>query len=178
MNHGCTIMSRKKKQQSSQWKTPSSPRPKNCATFAATSTCFFFFLSFFLFFFFFFFFGIVHKEFVPSGQTVNRKFYCEVLRRQREDVRCKRSEMWKNGDWLLHHDNAPAYTSLVVKESRQKIKWSLFPSLPTHLTWPPALFTCSLKWKFRLKGRPFVSTEEIQAESQQVLYTLKLAYFN
>ena len=24
--------------------------------------------------------GIVHKEFVPPGQTVNGNFYCEVLR--------------------------------------------------------------------------------------------------
>jgi hypothetical protein len=27
--------------------------------------------------------GIVHKEFVPPGQTVNGKFYCEILRRLR-----------------------------------------------------------------------------------------------
>jgi len=27
--------------------------------------------------------GIVHKEFVPPGQTVNRKFYCEFLRLMR-----------------------------------------------------------------------------------------------
>jgi len=26
--------------------------------------------------------GIVHKEFVPPGQTDNGKFYCQVLRRQ------------------------------------------------------------------------------------------------
>jgi hypothetical protein len=25
--------------------------------------------------------GIVHREFVPQGQTVNTRFYCEVLRR-------------------------------------------------------------------------------------------------
>jgi len=54
--------------------------------------------------------GIVHKEFVPPGHTVNGNFCCEVLRRLRENVRRKRSEMWKNGDWLLHHDNAPAYS--------------------------------------------------------------------
>jgi hypothetical protein len=30
--------------------------------------------------------GIVHKEFVPTGQTVNSWFYCEVLRRLREDI--------------------------------------------------------------------------------------------
>jgi len=30
--------------------------------------------------------GIVHKEFVPTGQTVNSGFYCEVLRRLRKKV--------------------------------------------------------------------------------------------
>jgi len=60
--------------------------------------------------------GIVHKEFVPPGQTVNRNFYCEVLRRMRENVRRKWPEMWKNGDWLLHHDNVPEHTSLLVRE--------------------------------------------------------------
>jgi len=38
------------------------------------------------------------------------KFYCEVLRRLKENVRCKQPEILKNGDWLLHHDNAPAHT--------------------------------------------------------------------
>jgi hypothetical protein len=33
-----------------------------------------------------------------------------------ENVRRKWLEMWKNGDWLLHHDNVPANTSLTVKE--------------------------------------------------------------
>ena len=31
--------------------------------------------------------GIVHKEFVPPGQTVNGHFYCKVLRWLRENVR-------------------------------------------------------------------------------------------
>ena len=31
--------------------------------------------------------GIVHKEIVPTGQNVNSGFYCEVLRRLRENVR-------------------------------------------------------------------------------------------
>jgi hypothetical protein len=29
----------------------------------------------------------MHKEFVPPGQTVNAKFYCDVLRGLREDMR-------------------------------------------------------------------------------------------
>ena len=93
--------------------------------------------------------GIVHKEFVPPSQTVNGNFYCEVLRWMRENVRQKRPEMWKNRDWLLHHDNAPAHTSLLVREF---LTWPLFPTLPTHLTWPPAISTCSLKWNSSWKG--------------------------
>ena len=60
------------KQQSTQWKTPSSPRPKKArqvhSDIKSMLTMFFDNR------------GIVHKEFVPPGQTVNGKFYCEVLR--------------------------------------------------------------------------------------------------
>jgi len=33
--------------------------------------------------------GMVHHEFVPKGQIVNAEFYCNVLRRLREDIRRK-----------------------------------------------------------------------------------------
>jgi len=38
--------------------------------------------------------GLAHKEFVPPGQTVNGKFYCEVLKRLREDIQCKRPDRY------------------------------------------------------------------------------------
>ena len=57
----------------------------------------------------------MHKEFVPPGQAVNGTFQCEVLRRLRENVRRKQPEIWKKGDWFLHH-NMPAHASLVVGE--------------------------------------------------------------
>jgi alpha-L-fucosidase len=60
--------------------------------------------------------GTVHKEFVPPGQTVNGKFYCEDLKRLMEGIRRKRPDKWKNNNWLLHKDNMPAHTSLVVRQ--------------------------------------------------------------
>ena len=39
--------------------------------------------------------GIVHKEFVPPGHTVNAAFYVEVLKRLRENVRRKRPDQWR-----------------------------------------------------------------------------------
>ena len=67
--------------------------------------------------------GIVHKESVPTGQTVNAAFYVEVLKRLRDD--------------------APS-------------DFFLFPNL-----------------KMKLKGRRIQTLEEIQAESQSILNTLR-----
>jgi len=75
------------KRQSSQWKSPTSPRPKKARQVKSNlksmiST--FFDIK-----------GIVHKEFVPTGQTVNSGFYYEVLRRLREKVRRHRPQLWR-----------------------------------------------------------------------------------
>ena len=58
---------------------------------------------------------IVHHEYAHDGQTINKEFYLEVLRRLRESVRRKRREKWRDGDWVLHHDNAPAHTSHLLQ---------------------------------------------------------------
>ena len=54
--------------------------------------------------------GIVHHVYASDGQTIVKEFYVEVLRRLRESVRRK----WRDGDWILHHDNAPAHTPHLV----------------------------------------------------------------
>jgi len=45
--------------------------------------------------------GIVNKEFVPPGQTVNGKFYCEVLKQLKEGFRHKRPDKWKKNSWFF-----------------------------------------------------------------------------
>jgi hypothetical protein len=39
--------------------------------------------------------GIVNKEFALAGQAVNSVYYCDVLRRLRENVRRLRPELWR-----------------------------------------------------------------------------------
>ena len=58
--------------------------------------------------------GIVHKEFVPPGQTVNNAFYIEVLKGLRDNVQRKRPDQWRNNTWLLHHDIEPAHAALLT----------------------------------------------------------------
>jgi len=72
--------------------------------------------------------GIVHREFVPPGMTVNADFYCDVLRRLRENVRRKRPQKWQNQK--LHHDNAPAHRSFKVSQFLAKNSMTVAPPSP------------------------------------------------
>ena len=42
--------------------------------------------------------GVVHYEFAPRGQTINKEYYIEVLTRLRDAVRRKRPRSWSSGD--------------------------------------------------------------------------------
>jgi hypothetical protein len=87
--------------------------------------------------------GIVHMEIVTPSHTTNGKFYCEVLKRLREGIRRKRADKWKNDNWLLRHDNTPAYTSLIVQQFVTSKNVTVIPHPPIHLTLPPASFSYS-----------------------------------
>jgi histone-lysine N-methyltransferase SETMAR len=57
-------------------------------------------------------------------------YYKEVLTNLREWVRRKRPEMWKNGSWVLHQDNAPAHNALFVKSFLTKHKITVLEQQP------------------------------------------------
>ena len=80
--------------------------------------------------------GIVHKEFVPPGQTVNHAFYKDVLERLRKRVQRVRRDI--ADDWVLQHDNAPAHTALSIREFLAKKN---IPVLP-HPPYSPDLAPC------------------------------------
>ena len=52
---------------------------------------------------------------VYQGQTVNQRFYKEVLRLLVNKVRQKRIDLLARKTWVLHHDNAPIHTALSMK---------------------------------------------------------------
>jgi hypothetical protein len=68
---------------------------------------------------------IIHKEFVPEGQTFNQFYYHEVLERLRKRVVRLRPSIANN--WMLHHDNAPCHTAISVIEFLAKKAALLFP---------------------------------------------------
>lgn len=122
-------------------------------------------------FFLFFFFDIrfiVHREFVPQGQPVNRELNCEVLRRLKGDVRRKRPYMWfaKNLIFSEHHQD------FVTREFHDKYNILSHPPYPPHLA--PADFHRFPKQEMQLKDRHFNTVAEIKDESQKILDSLPI----
>ena len=106
--------------------------------------------------------GIIHREFVPPGMRFNVDFYCDVLRRLRENVRCKMPQKWRNQDLIIHHDNALAHRSFKVSQLLAKNNMTVIPHPPYSPDLAPCYFFLFPKLKLRIKGRRFDNIEEIQ----------------
>jgi len=58
--------------------------------------------------------GIVHKEFVPEGKTVNAEFYKGVIDRLPKGIKRVRPAAFCYRDFFLLHDRAPAHKAASI----------------------------------------------------------------
>jgi hypothetical protein len=98
--------------------------------------------------------GIGPCEFVRPNISVNSKFECDVLRRSRQMYDEKIGNL-ANRNWLLHHGNMPARTSLRSTEfvNNSNMVIVLYPPYSTDLT--ACDFALFPKLKMNLKGQCF-----------------------
>ena len=113
--------------------------------------------------------GVVHHKFSPQGRTVNKEYYLQVMRNLRETIRHKRPDLWNNKNWLLHHDNAPAHTSLLVRKFLAKTNTLMMLQPPYSPDLAPCDFFLFPKLKRPMKGRRYPTIEEIKAASKEEL---------
>jgi hypothetical protein len=110
--------------------------------------------------------GNVRREYAPEGQTVNKEFHLEVLRRLRESDRRKLSEMWRDDDWIPHHNYAPAHTSQLMQQFLAKHGTA---QPPYSLDLAPCDIFLFPRLKKLMKGHRFEATEEIKRNSTKTL---------
>ena len=121
------------KRQSSQWKhagilaLPEPRRPDRANP--RTNFWWFLFLT-----------GIIYMHWVPTGQTVNKEYYVEVLREFRKRFRRKRPALFKSAQWHLHQSTTPSLSQTIWPRwaSRQ------FLTVPIVQTLLPVTFAYSL----------------------------------
>ena len=88
------------------WCSPTSPQPKTIRLQKSKTKT--------LLIAFFYNKGIIHKEFVPAGQTINSAFYQAVLNWLLQ--RRVRPELNRTGKWMLLHDNVLAHSAIRVRQ--------------------------------------------------------------
>jgi histone-lysine N-methyltransferase SETMAR len=111
--------------------------------------------------------GVVHKEFLPQGQTVSANYYVEVLDSLRNSVVRTRKE--NAATWQLHHDNAPSHSALCVQEFLAKHSLATLPQPSYSPDLAPADFFLFPRIKTALKGTRFGTIEAIQTAVTKAL---------
>ena len=128
------------KRQSFQWKHAGSPRPKKDRQRKSTHKL--------LMIPFFDSTSMIYMHWVPTGQTVNKEYYVEVLREFRKRFPGKRPVLFKLAQWHFHQDNAPVHNSVLVIEYLTKMGIKTLP----HPSFSPDLALCDF-WLFhKLRG--------------------------
>lgn len=106
--------------------------------------------------------GLVHAEFLPEGQSMNKHYYLATMKRLRECMRVKRSELWANNSWILHHDNTPAHNATIVREYLAENLTNVIDQPPFSPDLVPCDFFLFPKLKLQLRGRHFTTIEAMK----------------
>ena len=148
------------KRQSSQWKHAGSPRPKKARQSKSTHKH--------LMIPFFDSTGMIYMHWVPTGQTVNKEYYVEVLREIRKRFRRKRQALFKSGQWHFHQDNAPVHNSILVTDYLTKMGIKTVP----RLSYSPDFTPCDLCLFPKLRGCRYKTIENMKEAVTKVIDTL------
>ena len=105
---------------------------------------------------------------VPTGQTVNKEYYVEVLREFRKRFRQKRPALFKLGQWRFHQDNVPVHNSILLTDYLTKMGIKTVPHPPYSLDIAPCDF-----WLFpKLRDCHYETIEKMKEAVMKVIDTL------
>ena len=123
------------KRQSSQWKHAVSPGPKKARQSKATYKL--------LMILFFDSTGMIYMHWVPTGETVNKEYYVEVLREVRKRFHRKSPALFKSGQCHFHQTMHQSHNSILVTDYLTRMGIKTVP----HPPYSPDLAPCDF-WLF------------------------------
>jgi len=96
--------------------------------------------------------GIIHKEFVREGETVNAVYYKVVMKRLLNKIWCVRLGMCESGDRFLLHYNAPSHNAIIVEQFLVHQKVTVLDHPPHSPDLAPTITFCTQKWSHTWRG--------------------------
>ena len=112
--------------------------------------------------------GMIYIHWVPTGQTVNKEYYVEVLREFRKRFCRKRPALFKSGQWHFLQDNATVHNSFLVTDYLTKMGIKTVP----HRPYSPDLAPCDSRLFPKLRGCRYEINEEMKEAVTKVINTL------
>ena len=116
--------------------------------------------------------GMIYVRWVPTGQTINKEYYVEVLKEFRKRFLGKRPPLSKSGQWPFHQDNSPDHNSILVSDYLSKMGVKTVP----HPPYRPDLASCDFwlfaKLKEKLRGCRYETIVEMKEAITKVIDTL------
>ena len=106
---------------------------------------------------------------VPTGQTVNKEYFVEVLREFRKRFHQKRPALFKLGQWHFPQDNAPVHNSIVVTDYLTNMGIKTVPHPPYSPDLAPCDFWLFPKLKENLRGCCYERIEEMEEAVTKVI---------
>ena len=122
--------------------------------------------------FFFYSTDMIYMHWVPTGQTVNKEYYVEVLREFRRRFRLKRPALFKLGQWHFHQDNAPFYNFILLTDYLAKMGIKTVPHPPYCPDLTPCDFWLFPKLKEKRRGCRYETIKEMKVAVTKVIDTL------
>ena len=107
---------------------------------------------------------------------VNKQLYQEDLAHLRGAVCRKKPELWENQTWTLHHNNAPAHVSLLIRSYLAKLQTSVVLHPPYSPDLAPTDFFLFPKFNSILKGC-FQTIEVVQENAIRELSAITESAF-
>ena len=112
--------------------------------------------------------GMIYMHWVPTGQTVNKEYYVEVLKEFSMRFHQKRPALFKSGQWHFQQDNAPVHNSILVTDYLTKMGIKTVP----HPPYSPDIASYDFCLFPMLRGCRYETIEEMKEAVMKVIDTL------
>lgn len=115
--------------------------------------------------------GVVHHEYMPSGQTINAEKYCAILDRVQKAIKEKRPWLVTGGrcSVILQQDNASPHKAKITQKKIKELKWKLLQHPPYSPDLAPSDYHLFRSLANAQQGKKFKSTEEAQNFTDEFL---------
>ena len=121
--------------------------------------------------------GVIYKEYLRSGQTLDSGAYCAMLVKVANVIKQKRDHELRRKTVLYQQDNAKPHTSAITFSKLYDLKWDLMIHPPYSPDLAPSDYYLFSHLQLHLQGEIFKDCEQAKNEVDAFLESRSVEFF-